>query len=45
MTSVILGAGIMLFGVLLGFSLGERSKAQTEEVAKWVQSIEEVENK
>ena len=45
MALVILGAGIMLFGVLLGFSLGERSKVQTEEVAKWVQSIEEVENK
>ena len=42
---VILGAGIMLLGVMLGFSLGERSNAQTEEVAKWVQEIEEVENK
>ena len=38
---VILGAGIMLLGVLLGFSLSERSKVQTEEVAKWTQEIEE----
>lgn len=42
---VILGAGIMLFGVMLGFSLSERSKVQTEETAKWVQEIEETENK
>lgn len=42
MALVILGAGIMLLGVLLGFSLGERSKVQTEEVAKWEQEIEEI---
>ena len=42
MGMVILGAGIMLFGVLLGFSLGERSKAHTEEVAKWTQDINEI---
>ena len=41
MSMVILGAGIMLFGVLLGYSLGERSKVQTEETAKWTQEIEE----
>ena len=39
---VLLGAGIMFFGVLLGFSLSERSKVKTEEIAKWEQDIDEI---
>ena len=37
---VILGAGIMLLGVLIGFSMNRR--VETEEVAKWEQEIEEI---
>lgn len=37
---VILGAGIMLLGVLIGFSMNGR--VETEEVAKWEQEIEEI---
>ena len=40
---VILGAGIMLVGVLVGYSMN--GHVETEEVAKWVQEIEETENK
>ena len=39
---VILGAGIMLLGVLVGFVMHGSTKVETEEVAKWEQEIEEI---
>ena len=45
---VILGAGIMLLGVLVGYGISESNKPDyniipmIEEVAKWTQEIEEI---
>lgn len=39
---VILGAGIMLLGVLVGFGMHSNTKTQTEDTAKWEQEIEEI---
>lgn len=36
---VLLGAGVMLVGVVVGYSLGV---PKTEEVAKWTQDINEI---
>lgn len=44
MSMVILGAGIMLIGVVMGHALSNAGPTRTEETAKWVQEIEEVEN-
>lgn len=45
MSGVLLGAGIMLIGVVMGYALSNAGRTETEEVAKWVQEIEETENK
>ena len=39
---VILGAGIMLLGVLVGYGIHSSTKVSTEEIAKWEQEIEEI---
>ena len=40
MAAVLLGAGIMLVGVVVGYSLS--NSLHTEEVARWTQEISEI---
>lgn len=40
MAAVLLGAGVMLAGIIVGYALSNSSR--TEEVARWTQEIDEV---
>ena len=40
MVAVLLGAGIMLAGVIIGYAL--TNSVRTEEVARWTQEIDDV---
>ena len=40
MAAVLLGAGVMLAGIIVGYSLS--NGARTEEVARWQQDIDDV---
>ena len=42
MAAVLLGAGVMLAGVIVGYSLANSACTDTEEVARWQQDIEDV---
>lgn len=40
MSGVLLGAGVMLIGVVVGYALS--NSLHTEEVARWTQEIDEI---
>lgn len=40
MAAVLLGAGVMLVGVIVGYALS--NSLHTEEIARWTQEIEEI---
>ena len=40
MAAVLLGAGVMLAGIIVGYSLSNGTR--TEEVARWTQEIDEI---
>ena len=42
MAAVLLGAGVMLVGIIIGYALSNSSRTDTEEVAKWTQEIDDV---
>lgn len=44
MAAVLLGAGVMLAGVIVGYSLANSARTDTEEVARWQQEIDEINN-
>ena len=44
MAAVLLGAGVMLAGIIVGYSLANGSRTDTEEVARWQQEIDEINN-
>ena len=42
MAAVLLGAGVMLAGIIVGYSLANGTRTYTEEVARWQQDIDDV---
>ena len=44
MAAVLLGSGIMLVGIIVGYSLSNGARTDTEEVARWQQEIDEINN-
>ena len=40
MAAVLLGAGVMLVGIIVGYSL--TNSTRTEEIARWTQEIDEI---
>ena len=40
MAAVLLGAGVMLAGIIVGYALSNSTR--TEEVARWTQEIDEI---
>lgn len=42
MAAILLGAGVMLAGIIVGYSLANGTRTDTEEVARWQQEIDEI---